>query len=202
MSQKIGILDLRISNICSLKNAVKFLGYKFETVKEDGEINKYHKLIIPGVGTFPESIKMLKENKLDLKLKHFLKKKKILGICLGMQIFSKESCEIKKTKGLNIYQDPIKKLKFIKKLPNLGFKKVKIINNKNNFRNIKNFSEFYFMHSFGVTKIKSEFIESVLEINQKKIISSIKVNNFYGAQFHPEKSRENGLKFLNNFLYE
>tara|TARA_B100000073_G_C23555945_1_gene502064 strand:+ start:138 stop:746 length:609 start_codon:yes stop_codon:yes gene_type:complete len=202
MKSKIGILDLKISNICSLENAIKFLGHKYKIVKKTDEINKYHKLIIPGVGTFPESIRKLKEDKLDLKFKHFLKNKKILGICLGMQIFSKESYEIKKTKGLNIYNEPVRKLKFIKKLPNIGFKKVKIVNNNYNFKNIKNFSEFYFMHSFGITKIKPEYVESVYEINKKKIISSIKVNNFYGVQFHPEKSRENGLKFLNNFLYE
>lgn len=202
MKKRIGILNLKISNICSLQNSLKFIGCRFETINQNADIEKFDKLVIPGVGTFPESIKKIKRNNLDLKLKNFLKKKKILGICLGMQIFSNEGFEIKKTKGLNIYKEKVKKLEFLNKLPNIGFKKVKIINKNFNFKNINNLSEFYFMHSFGITNIKKDYIESILEINGKKIISSIKVQNFHGVQFHPEKSRENGLKYLNNFINE
>lgn len=202
MKKKVGILNLKISNICSLQNSLNFIGCKFETIDQSENIEKFNKLIIPGVGTFPESIKKIKKNNLDSKLKNFLKRKKILGICLGMQIFSNEGLEIKKTKGLDVYKEKIKKLKFLKKLPNIGFKKVKIVNKNFNFKNINDLSEFYFMHSFGITNIKKDYIESILEIDGKKIISSIKVQNFHGVQFHPEKSRDNGLKYLNNFLNE
>lgn len=202
MKKKIGVLNLKISNICSLQNSLKFIGCKFQTVDQSANIEKFEKLIIPGVGTLPESIKKIKKSNLDIKLTNFLKKKKILGICLGMQIFSNEGLEVRKTKGLGVYKEKVKRLEFLDKLPNIGFKKVKIMNKNYNFKNINNLSEFYFMHSYGITNIRKDYVESILEINGKKIISSIIVKNFHGVQFHPEKSRDNGLKYLNNFLNE
>ncbi|MDA8609010.1 imidazole glycerol phosphate synthase subunit HisH [Candidatus Pelagibacter bacterium] len=197
---RIGILDLDISNVESLKSAVNFLGFNSQIIKVNDNIEQFEKIVIPGCGSFPSAMKKVSLNKFYLRLKEYVKNKKILGICLGMQIFLKKSDEFKKTKGLGLINLDICKLDMIPKIPNVGFRKVKI--NKQNylFNNIKNNTEFYFMHSYGVANFKSLKPDSYISFGKSKIVSSVSKKNFFGTQFHPEKSGKNGLTYLYNFF--
>ena len=85
------------------------------------------------------------------------------------------------------------------KVPHIGFNEIKKKSNSIIFKNINNFSSFYFNHSFGIKKIKDNSITSSV-FNGENIICSFEKNNIFGVQFHPEKSQNNGLKLLNNFL--
>jgi len=200
MKRKVGILDLNISNVESINSAVKLLGYEVESFNIDQNFDKYSKIIIPGCGSFPSAIKNFKKNNIKNKFNNYLKNKSVLGICLGLQIFTKSSEEFNKSKGLGILNKKVIKLNFLEKLPNVGFRKI-IIKKKNFlFEKISNNSEFYFMHSFGILGTSKKDFSSCLKYQKKEIITSISQNNFHGVQFHPEKSGDNGLKYLNNFL--
>ena len=200
MKKKIAILDLDISNVGSLKAAANFLGFSPKIIKVNDDIETYDKLIIPGCGSFPAAMKKVLLKKFKLRVKKFIKNKKILGICLGMQIFLKKSFEFKKTNGLGFLNLNISRLEMIPKIPNVGFKKI-IIKKKNFlFNNIKNNTEFYFMHSYGVVGFKNTKPDSYISFGKTKILSSVSKKNFFGTQFHPEKSGKNGLTYLYNFL--
>jgi glutamine amidotransferase len=200
MRKIVGIIYLgKISNTFSIQKALLQIGYNSELIKNFKKINSYNHIIIPGVGSFPEAMKELKKRKFDLILKNKNLKPKIMGICLGMQVFAKFGYEFKKTSGLNYYNAEIIKISFLKKLPNIGFFKIKF-NKVSIFKNINNLSEFYFMHSYHIKKINKSLITSYITYKKYKIISSIKYKNFTGVQFHPEKSGVNGLKILSNFL--
>jgi len=116
-----------------------------------------------------------------------------------MQILAEYGYENKKTKGLNLIKGYVKKIKTNKILPHVGFNLIDIHNQSLLFNDInKNQSEFYFTHSFEL--INNENITSTCTYFGKKIITSIQSNNIYGVQFHPENSRDQGIKILENFL--
>ena len=203
MKKTVGILNLGISNTESIKSAVKFLGFDSKLINIEEDFAKFSKIIIPGNGSFPSIAKNFLNNKYKKKLIQYIEKNNyVLGICLGMQIFMKESSEFKITKGIGLFNYKVDKLEFLKKLPNIGYKKIFIRKKKPNklFENIKNNSEFYFMHSYGVSIFDSDNVDSYLKVSKKKVLGSLSYKNFSGVQFHPEKSKDNGLKLLFNFL--
>ena len=130
------------------------------------------------------------------------KKKFYLGICIGMQVLSSIGYENKKTNGLDIIEGNVKIFNSGNhniKLPHVGWNDVKKINNSELFNGIKNYSDFYFDHSY-VMEVKDDAHSTSLTDYNKIFISSVKNQNVYGVQFHPEKSSENGKKILSNFL--
>ena len=186
----------------SRSNAIKKLGHNPIIFEPKDSIKSFDKIIIPGVGAYPLAIKRILRTKFYKEYKNFLKKKSILGICLGMQLFFKDSNEFKKTKGLGLIDSSIMKLNFLPKIPNIGYCKIEIERKNQLFKNIKNASYFYFMHSYGMPRSKKDFITSNVKYKKKMFVSSIKFGNLYGVQFHPEKSGKIGLKLLGNFLNE
>ena len=202
MKKKIGILNLNISNLGSICNIIEKHGYKAIPFGVNENLNRFYKIIIPGVGSYPSAMNKIKNSNLIEKLNIFLKQKKILGICLGMQIFYKKSYELKPSKGIGLIEEEIIKLKFLKNLPNIGYCKVNIVKKDKLFKNIDNNSYFYFMHSYGVLNRKNNLNTSVVKYKNKNFVSSVNYNNFYGVQFHPEKSGKIGFKLIKNFLNE
>ena len=188
-----------ISNIFSLKNAIHKLGFKTIVINKLNKLKKVDKIIIPGVGTFPTAIKNLKKNNLFNAVKK-IKNKYVLGICLGMQIMAEKGFEFKKTNGFGLLKGNIKKIDKILELPHVGFKKTYLKKKDKILKNIKNNTEFYFTHSFELVDYNKKNIIAYVSYKNKNIVAMTKKNNFYGMQFHPEKSGAVGLKILNNFL--
>lgn len=197
---KIGIIYTgEISNIFSLNNAIKHLGFDTIVIKRPNQIKHVSKIIIPGVGTYPAGIKNLKKNNL-FKLIRDYKKNYVLGICLGMQIMSIRGFEFKKTNGLKILRGEVKRIDKLSELPHVGFKKVFFNKKDNLLKGIKQNSEFYFTHSFELKNSLPKEILAEVKYTKKSIAAITKKNKFYGVQFHPEKSGQIGLKLLKNFL--
>tara|TARA_Y100000591_G_scaffold333354_1_gene376365 strand:+ start:7048 stop:7656 length:609 start_codon:yes stop_codon:yes gene_type:complete len=197
---KVGILYTgEISNIFSLKNAIQYLGFETFIIKQPHQIYDMSKIIIPGVGSFPIGVKNLKKNKIFNEIKK-LKKTKVLGICLGMQILCDQGFEFKKTNGLKLINGQIKKIDNLPELPHVGFKKVSFIKKDKLFSGIKQKTELYFTHSYELKNYFSRDIIAKVIYPNKSIVAAIKNRNFYGVQFHPEKSGEIGLKLLDNFI--
>ena len=196
----INLIDYGVGNIFSISKSIEFLGFKCNFVRKPSDLIKNEKIILPGVGTFPECKKLLKKNKLDYIIVNEAKKgTHLLGVCIGMQLLMNYSSEIKKTKGLQLidgYVEKIRKDK-VNRVPNIGWRQVKF--KKKFFNNKKNF--FYFVHSFKV-KLKKKYQTGYIKYGKNIIPASIKKDNINGCQFHPEKSGRDGLNFLKNFLNE
>ena len=198
---KIVIVDYGMGNIKSICSALKYLKVDDIIVSnQKDDIFNANKLILPGVGSFAKAIQNIKKLNLDNILKEVVleKKKPILGICLGMQLMAKSSEEDGLNDGLNFVDTYIKKFDTSLKIPHIGFNQVKINNNTKLYNELDNLSDFYFTHSYCMTK--DENINQSFCHYEDDFVASFEINNIAGVQFHPELSQTNGLKLLDNFI--
>jgi len=209
MTSNIVIIDYGVGNILSIKNAISFNGFESIVTSDPEKIRKASHIVLPGVGAYPSAINKLRKMNLVTSIKEAKENNAyILGICLGMQLLFSSSEEFQFTKGLNLIEGKIKKLNSLDrnvelKLPNIGWRvlerefqdhKLSIL------KDIPNDSKFYFVHSFALQNYKKE--TRVINTNYMNIEFPAIVNfkNIFGCQFHPEKSRSQGLKIIKNFL--
>ena len=202
--KKIIVIDCGLGNINSLVNCISSLDFDYAIINKPDENINFDKMIFPGVGSYDFAMKSIIEKKWDIFIKkNILERKKFyLGICIGMQVLSSIGYENKKTNGLDIIEGDVKIFNSGDhniKLPHVGWNDVQKINNSELFEGIKNYSDFYFDHSY-VMEVKDDVHSTSLTDYNKTFISSVKNQNVYGVQFHPEKSAENGIKILSNFL--
>jgi len=200
----ISIIDYNAGNPGSIKNMLRKIGYyNVEITANHDIILKSEKIILPGVGSFSYGMKQLN----NLGLVEILNKKvidekvPILGICLGMQLMAKRSEEGHR-QGLNWYDTVVKKfqlLDFNLAVPHMGWNRLKINDSSSLFNGIEKENKFYFAHSYYFNNVKNANVTSETEYGVN-FISSIRKDNIYGVQFHPEKSHSWGLKLFNNFI--
>ena len=199
---RIGIIDLETGNIASLLAAIKKLNLKFKVCKSQYDCESIDRLILPGVGAFKNFMDKIKSNKIDKILKDKINNNiPILGICVGFQVLFNKSYEFGENNGLSYLDGDIVSFgNYTKniKVPHVGWNECKILNNSKLFDGIENNSDFYFTHSYLLKNIDKNSI--LTETNYgTNFVSSVRFNNIYGVQFHPEKSQSNGLKLLKNF---
>ena len=168
-------------------------------------IKESDKIVLPGQGSFGDCYSGIKKIPgLNETLNEFVleKKKPILGICVGMQLFAKIGYESQKTEGFGWIDAEVRKINNMNKkikLPHMGWNEIEIKKDCFLFSNIKNKSHMYFIHSYEfMTKEKDCVIATTNYGNS--IIVSVAKENIVGTQFHPEKSQRNGLVILENFL--
>lgn len=194
----IGIINYGAGNIFSLTAALGRLDIKYGMVNSEAELEQYEKIIIPGVGHAGAAMKKLEETGLVPAIKALTKP--VLGICVGMQLITSFS-EEGNSDLLAII--PVKTLRFqeeqSKKVPHMGWNQIYPQNNGPLFEGIENASYFYFVHSYFI-EFNPKFTLATCEYGIK-FSASIQKNNFYGVQFHPEKSGEAGEKLLKNFAH-
>tara|TARA_B110000238_G_scaffold177277_1_gene199049 strand:- start:9961 stop:10542 length:582 start_codon:yes stop_codon:yes gene_type:complete len=190
---KLVIIDYGAGNIKSIQFAFKRLGVDAILSNNIEEIKTADKVIFPGVGEASSAMKMLQESGLDAVIPTL--KQPVLGICLGMQLMCTCS-EEGNTEGLGIFNVAVKKFSKAVKVPQMGWNV--IYNLKSNlFTGIKEKEFMYLVHSFYAESCKEAIATSDYEI---EYASALQKDNFYGVQFHPEKSGVNGSKILENFL--
>lgn len=198
---RIGIIDLKINNIFSIFKATQAANFKCKIIDKKENYKKYDLIILPGVGSFKEAMKKIKKEDIDKKIYEFIdnNSKKLLGICLGMQLLFENSTEFGNTKGLNLLSGTVEKFekKEVKIIPHMNWNKIyfKNLYNKSILRTF-NKKDFYFVHSYYCKiKIKSNLLTYTKYGNQK-FCSSVRHENILGTQFHPEKSGKVGINFL------
>ncbi len=199
---KIVIINTGNGNLLSVLRAVE----KFESdvvISESKDIIKSSKkLILPGVGAFKNTVNYLKKKEIFDTIKSYSPDKPILGICLGMQLLFKNSNEFGMCEGLNLIEGNVVPLKSkILKVPNIGWYNLELNKNlKSTKFNFLTKYEYYFIHSYFASNVKEENLLAYYNFGEKKVPAIVKNNNIIGCQFHPEKSREPGLRIIENFI--
>ena len=189
----VAIIDYDAGNVQSLKFALDKLGVNSILTKDVELISKSDKVIFPGQGAAKNAMNKLHINDLvDLIPKL---KQPVLGICLGMQLLF-EKTEEGNVKGLGIIKGYVKKFSEKVKVPQMGWNTLENLESKL-FNNINEGEYMYLVHSYYVPIVPETI--GISEYDLKYSIA-VKKNNFYGVQFHPEKSSFSGNKLLNNFL--
>tara|TARA_B100000029_G_scaffold516521_1_gene630541 strand:+ start:9185 stop:9787 length:603 start_codon:yes stop_codon:yes gene_type:complete len=196
---KIGIINYGCGNASNIIKAFNRIGVNCGLIEKKKDIMNFEKIILPGMGSASQAMRVMKKNKLDLYIKKLNENSNpILGICLGFQLALK-NYEITKTNKiicLSLIKGNVKKIKNVNSpLPIINWLKVESQNSNKNLKNRK----FYFAHSYYCNLSLKEKNVSFVKINNKKIISSYENKNLYFYQFHPELSGENGLNLLIKF---
>lgn len=190
---KIVIIDYGAGNIQSIKFAIQRLGFEAVLSHDAEEIRQADKVIFPGVGEASSAMAKLRDTGLD-KLIPTLKQP-VLGICLGMQLMCSSS-EEGNTTGLGIFDLNVVKFPNTVKVPQIGWNQITELQS-DLFKGVPEKSYIYLVHSFYAPKGEDTIAESDYALPYS---AALQKDNFYGVQFHPEKSSEVGSTILGNFL--
>ena len=202
------IVDYKSGNISSVINSFKEVAenkVKIEVTSDVSKIKSTDKVVLPGQGSFKSCVDALQSIKglVDC-LNEFVmnKKKPLLGICVGLQMFADVGYEESETKGLGWIPGKVTKInnrdgKY--KLPHIGWNEINIVKDSKIFKNIKDKSHMYFVHSYEFVPNNQNSISATTEYSSKHVCA-IEKENIFGTQFHPEKSDKLGLQIIDNFM--
>lgn len=190
---KIVIINYGAGNIQSIRFAIRRLGYEVILSHDVEEIRSADKVIFPGVGEASSAMSKLKATGLDSIIPTLTQP--VLGICLGMQLMCNGS-EEGKTKGLGIFDVDVIKFSKAVKVPQIGWNQISKLESKL-FEGISENEFMYLVHSFYAPMSEDTIASTNYELEYS---SALQKDNFYGVQFHPEKSSDAGERILSNFL--
>jgi len=190
---KLVIIDYGAGNIKSIQFAFKRLGVDAILSSNIEEIKGADKIIFPGVGEASSAMKMLKESGLDIIIPTL--QQPVLGICLGMQLMCNQT-EEGITQGLGIFDVTVKKFSKDVKVPQMGWNTITNLQS-DLFEGLTDKDYMYLVHSYYAEQNDSSIATTTYDI---AYASALQKDNFYGVQFHPEKSGSKGSKILENFL--
>ena len=202
------IVDYNSGNISSVINSFKEVAkekIKIEVSSNLDKIKSSDKIVLPGQGSFKSCVDAL--NSIDglvdtLNEFTIINKKPLLGICVGLQMFADVGYEETETKGLGWISGKVSKIdnqngKF--KLPHIGWNELNIVKDSQIFKDIKDKSHMYFVHSYEFIPEDKDVISATTDYSSN-IVCSVEKENIFGTQFHPEKSDKEGLKIIDNFI--
>jgi glutamine amidotransferase len=196
----VAIIDYGMGNVASVQKALNFLKIENQITYDPSIIDGSDCILLPGVGSFFQGMKNLREKKLDEILTEQVmhKQKKFLGICLGMQLIAETGTEPVENKGLGWVKGTVKKIEGItQRIPHMGWNNIDIRNNTF-YKNIPD-KDFYFIHSYHLVPHNEQVIAATVNYGFE-MVASIQQDNIFATQFHPEKSQVAGLSLLKSFF--
>ena len=191
----IAVIDYNMGNICSLGNALQRLGAEWQLTSDHNEIRKASHVILPGVGNAAEAMENLR--RLQLPEVIWRLRRPVLGICVGMQVMCRHS-EEGDAECMGIFDAKVRRFKEMPgvKVPHMGWSQIANLDSKL-FKDIPRGSYVYFVHSYYAPLCP----DTIATARHPEMFSAaLKYENFYGCQFHPEKSGDVGEKILSNFI--
>ena len=195
----IAIIDYGAGNIFSVKNALDYLGLENALVSDAESIKSADAVILPGVGAFPAAMEKLGNSGLIDVIKEEAKRKPFLGICLGMQMLFEKGYEFEECEGLGLIKGSVR---FMDEpdliIPHMGWNKLVKLNDCPLLNGLGDNEYVYFVHSYKA-ECADENIAAYSEYGERVPALVFDGKYVYGAQFHPEKSGDTGLKILKNF---
>lgn len=193
---KVAIIKYTGGNILSLEHAVRRLGVTPSITSDPEEISRADKVLFPGQGEASTAMEFLRSRGLDRTILGLARP--FLGICLGMQIMCKRSeegaCEC-----LGVLPLEVRRFSIARKVPHVGWNTLETPTGSI-MKGVPAGSHVYFVHSYYVPPSDSSCAETCHE--DERFCSAVEYRNFYGVQFHPEKSGPVGMEILRNFLFE
>lgn len=196
------IIDYGMGNLRSVENALMKIGAACKISHDAEDLRQADKLILPGVGAFPDCMRSLQASGLleVMREEVLVKKKPLLGICLGMQALFEMSSEGSMTKGLGYLQGTIEKMVDSKvKIPHIGWNLLEPSQPCSLFDQVSKHPFVYYVHSYYVQGFQEEDVIGYSIYGSLKIPGLVRRGNILGAQFHPEKSGTDGLAILTYF---
>ncbi len=200
----IAVIDYKMGNLRSVKNAFEKMGGKIEIIDDPDKIFKFDKILLPGVGAFGDAVRHLKKRGMDEAVKEFAKSGKfLLGICLGMQLLFEKSYEFGEHEGLGLIEGEVvefdkKRFKELLKIPHMGWNKLFVKKDTPLFSNLSKDFYLYFVHSFHAVCDEKYVIGK--SVYGYEFVSAVCKDNILGIQPHPEKSHDVGLNIIKNFM--
>lgn len=197
----IAIIDYGMGNLKSVSNALAHLGCEAVITKDPELIKQADGLILPGVGAFPDCMKNLHSSGVvPILQEEHEKGKPLLGICLGMQVLFEKSYEGKECAGLGFLQGEITKMVDPSlKIPHIGWNHLEIIQVDPLLEGVED-AYVYYVHSYCASGYRKEDLLAYSTYGSMKIPGVFRKGNLMATQFHPEKSGEDGLRILKNFI--
>lgn len=200
----ISIIDHKYCNTHSIFHALRAIGKNPQVTDDKNSILDSEAIILPGVGAFGPAMETLRKTGTDeVILKFFQTGKKLLAICVGMQMLASKSSEFGEFLGLGLIPGEVKKIRNTKnhKVPNVGWRETNFNKTQDGILSHKN-EHFYYTHSFEFVPEVSEHVMCHINYADKAIVTGVHRENLYGTQFHPEKSGLAGLSFLKKMFNE
>ncbi|MCH9658918.1 imidazole glycerol phosphate synthase subunit HisH [archaeon] len=195
----VAIFDYGAGNIFSLKNSLEKIGAAVDVITSFDDPNTYSGLFLPGVGNFDPAMNSVR-NLSKIKFQDYVGSMPVLGICLGMEMFFEKSEEGKES-GLSVIGGDVIVLPASMKVPHMGWNNLEIKRPGKILEGVEDGSWAYFVHSYRVKPNSNDVITA--ESNYGiKVPAVVEHGNFFGTQFHPEKSSSVGKIMLENFLKE
>ena len=198
------VVDYGLGNLFSVKKALEALGAPVTVSSDPDVVLAAERIILPGVGAFGDGMRNLKERKLipapcESDLARGIA---FFGICLGMQLLAERGTEYGEHNGLGWIGGAVAKVNIADKglkIPHIGWNQIIFKKEHHIFNGLKPLSDFYFVHSYEFQPSDSQYLLAVSQYG-KEITAAVGRKNIVGTQFHPEKSQDNGLKLLENFI--
>jgi glutamine amidotransferase len=199
----VAIVDTGLCNLDSIARAIEDCGGKPLVSDDPRDLEHAARIVLPGVGAFPEAMARLRSRGLDVALSEQVIGREIpfLGVCLGMQLMATRGTEGRETAGLGWIEGEVSLLQAGpgERIPHIGWNDVEPSADSPLFRGITPGRDFYFVHSYVLNPTRDEDIAAVTPYSGG-FVSAVHRGNLFGVQFHPEKSQQAGFAVLSNFL--
>ena len=200
----IGIVHCGYGNIASVANAIDHLGGDAAVIKSPGELDDCTSIIIPGVGSFFDIMEKLRIAGFEQALNEniIIRKKPVLGICLGMQLMASLGTEGGRCAGLGWFVGTVEKMQSenpTERIPHVGWDQIRICRPHALLKGVPAHADFYFVHSYGMKPENPDDVIAGCDY-AGGVAAIVGRDNVFATQFHPEKSQDHGLRILENFM--
>lgn len=200
----IAIVEYGMGNVRSLRNAFEYIGEDVIVTADPAVLDDADRIVLPGVGAFGDAMRAIAERSLESVLQRQARElnKPVLGVCLGMQLIASSSVEHGEHRGLGWIDAEIRRLEVLRplKVPHVGWNTISFVPGDPLFHGIKTSeANFYFVHSFHM--VCNQTADVIARVDYGGPVTAVvQSGNITATQFHPEKSQDNGLTLLRNWI--